>query len=769
MKKTIILILLLVLSLSLFGQKNLLLLYKKSEQYGEFMFKYHIIPILEKYNIKYELKNVEEMNYYRIDNKKYFGVISWYYSPEIKDSHLYLRQLANFIENGGFFFFFNNLGVTSDIREINNLLDKIGIHYMYGYKELENYQINYNKDFFLTEPSTQIKRPVEKYRVFESEDKILMQFETSNDDYPMIILTKNGGAAIFNSFTDVKGNIIINIEKILLNFINQKVGNKGKVLIIKTKYDNEQFLSYQNNLYKMFDYAKINYDVLNVEDFYNFSYFDLIPYKTIIWNTDAKYVKTKTIERYINNGGSFILSTDIYNTPWSTNIKEDNINISKILFSKKLFPVGNDEKGTIINRDFNISFNISLDNKYQILVYLENENAKVPAIWYKKVNKGYIGYIYPDIILKSVRGLILQSVLEMQDISIAGLLNSFIFYIDDFPLPSYNIERLEINGKKVTDDEYYYDIWWPSIKKFAKKYNIKYTFVTPLSYNGSSIPPFEFTEFFISKNNNPYKAMREIDKSDFELGLHGYNHNSLTKDKWANAENIKLSLRAAKEFISKIIGHDIIISSYVAPNNLIDEFGVKNLLEGIPTIRTIGTIYQSESNLSEYVIRNNYTLIIPRSTYGYYPLTRLYSTTINTLANFGTFQHFIHPDDAFAKDRNPENLTWDEMYNNLETFYNTIKSKFPWLRNQTASEAYPYFFDYLTQKVKYNYDENNLTVIVPNSSLFPKYFMVKSKKNIRKITGGKIIHYYRENNLFILEMDRNIMNIEFMSGESNEK
>ncbi|WP_129408827.1 DUF2194 domain-containing protein [Marinitoga lauensis] len=763
MKKFIVILLLAFLTISLFGQKDLLLLYKKSEQYGEFMFKYHIIPVLEKYNINYELKNIEDMNYYRIDNSKYFGVISWYYSPEMKNSHLYLRQLSNFVEKGGFFFFFNNLGVTSDIREINNLLNKIGIHYIYGYRELKNYTVNYKKEYFLTQPPTSLKEPVEKYIVFGDNDDILLSYKVDNEEYPMIILSNNGGGAIFGSFVNEKGDIILNIEKIISSLINQKVGIENKVLIVKTKFDATQYLNSQKELYKIFEYAKINYDSIDVEEFYNLSLIDLLPYKYIIWNTDAEYVETGTIKRFIENGGTFVFATLLSNTPWKENIKNDNIDISKIIFVKDIFPIGNMKNGeSVIDRYFNISFNIELSKKNIILAYLGGNNVKVPAIWYKKVNSGYMGYMYPGIIVKELRGLILQSILEMQDVSIAGILNSFIFYIDDFPLPSYNVKKAKVNNKMITDDKYYYDVWWPSIKVFAEEYNIKYTFVTPLSYNGSSTPPFEFTEFFISNNNNPYKAMKEIDESDFELGLHGYNHNSLTKDRWANPENIILSLNAAKKFISEILGHPIVISSYVAPNNLIDEFGAKYLLKAIPTIKTIGTSYEGKDEFSEYRITNNFVVIIPRSTYGYYPLKRIYLSTINTLANFGTFQHFIHPDDLFASDRNPENRSWDEMYNNLRTFYDTIKQKFPWLRNQTASEAYPYFFDYLTQTVKYYWKNNELNVILPNSTLFPKYFMIKSKRVIKKINGGKIVKYYRNNRLYILEMNKSIMHINFM-------
>ncbi|NUU96395.1 hypothetical protein XO10_09015 [Marinitoga sp. 1135] len=766
MKKKILLLILIIIAVLSFSQKELLLLYKQSENYGEMMFKYHIIPILEKNNIRYELKNVEEMNYYKITNEKYFGVITWYYSSEMAKPELYLRQLATFVENGGIYFFFNNIGASADISEMNNLLNKIGVQYKYGYRELEDYTIECISDYFLKKPDSEYKVPVEKYITFDNHMENILTYKIDNEEYPMIFLTDNGGAAIFNSFVDKNGNLIININKLIHRFINHEVGTLNKFLIVNTKYDNQKYLDSQYEIKKILLYAKQNFDVISVEQFYKLSFFDLIPYKYIIWNTDAKYVETRTIKKFINSGGTFIYSTQLFNTPWSSYVKEDNININKISFTKDLFPLTNTATESYINMYFELNYHIDLPGNIKPLAFFCGDGKSVPVIWYQKEGKGYRSYINPDVYLKNIRGLIFQSIMSMQKNSISGFLNSFMFYIDDFPLPSYNVVRAKINGKDITDDEYYYTIWWPSIKKFSKEFNIKYTFVTPLSYNGSSNPPFEFSEFLMSNTNSPLKALREIDKSEFELGLHGYNHNSLTKDRWPNPNNILLSLRAAKTFIEKILGHPIELSSYVAPNNIIDEFGANQLLKAIPEIKTIGTSYEAKDEFSEYKIINNFTLVIPRSTYGYYPLKRIYIATINTLANFGAFQHFIHPDDLFDKGRNPENKTWMEMYSSLRTFYLTIKKKFPWLRNHTASEAYQIYFDYLTQNVKYKWNGNNLTVVIPDSSIFPKYFYVKSQSGIDDIINGKIIDYYPESKLYVIEMDDNIMNIKFSGDDS---
>lgn len=765
MRKMLIISILLLLVISISAQKDLLLLYKRSEEYGEFMLKNYVVPFLEKNGIDYELQNVEELNFYKITNEKYFGVVTWYYSSELNNSHLYLRQLASFVENGGLFFFFNNLGVSvdTDIREINNLLNKIGVHYQYGYKELENYKIDYNEEFFSVTPSNERKVPVEKYIVFGKYVRKILTYKDNEDEYPMIFLSNNGGAAVFNSFMGNEGKVILDINKLIHAFLYHEVGTENKILIVTTKYDNARYLSSLYELQQMLKYAKLNFKISSVDEFYKLSFIDLTPYKYIIWNTDAKYIETKTIKRFINSGGTFIFSTELSNSPWKDSIIKDNVPINKIVFSKNVFPLSNSDNGEIyIERSFELSYNLDLPKDNTVLSFYAGDSKRVPSIWYKKKGYGYIGYINPDSYLKESRGLILQSILSMQTNSIAGFLNSFIFYLDDFPIPSYNIIRAKIEGKEVTDDEYYYKIWWPSMKTFSKEYNIKCTIVTPLSYNGSSNPPFEFTEFLVSKTNSPLNAIREIDQSEHELGLHGYNHNSLTKDRWANPNNIVLSLKAAKDFLEKIVGHPIEISSYVAPNNLIDEFGASQLLKAIPEIKTIGTSYGGANNeFSEYKILNNFTIVIPRSTYGYYPLNRLYLSTINTMANFGAFQHFIHPDDLFDTRRNPERRSWNEMYSNLRTFYNTIKNKFPWLRNHTASEAYHIYFDYLSQNVKYKWNDNTLTVILSKSSLFPKYFMVKAKETIKNIDGGKILDSYENSKMFIIEMNSNIMKIEF--------
>ncbi|ABR30853.1 hypothetical protein SU69_05080 [Thermosipho melanesiensis] len=755
MKKFII-ILLLILSLFVFSQKKILLLYKKTEEYGKYMLQNYVIPILEKNGISYDLKDIETFNYYNISTKEYLGVISWYYSTELKYPNLYLRQLSNFVENNGIFFFFNNLGVSTNQREINNFLNKLGVHYMYGYKVLKNFEPLYEKEFFTATPST-LPQPVEKYKIFEKDVNILLELKSNNETYPLIFISPKGGGALFNSFFDNNKEFILNIEKIFNIFLKKTVGSKNKILLVKDKYDTNYYVNIQYQIEKMLEYAKINFNTTTISTFYNKSFIDLLDYRYIIWITNAKYIDTENTEMFLENGGSIVYITDLHNTPWKDKIKIEKHAISKIIFDKRLFPLTNSKDGIELERTFEENLKIVLDNE-TILSYLVSSNEKLPAIWYKKEKGGYIGYIYPPLVIKELRGLILQCILEMQDYNIMGFLNSYIFYIDDFPIPSYEIKK-----KGIKDTDFYYKIWWKDIKDFANSYNIKYTFITPLSYNGASNPPFDFSEFLIT--DEPIKALMEIDNSKHELGLHGYNHLSLLKENWTNKENLQEGLKSAKKFIESVLGHPIFINSYVAPNNLIDEFGVKNLIKALPEIKTIGTTYTSPDEFSEYKILENFTIIIPRPTYGYYPLKKILLTTINTLSNFGAFQHFIHPDDFFSNERNPLNKSWKELLLHLDKFYYKIKTTFPWLRNQTASEAYPYLFEFLTEKYEYNIKGNSLEVIIESSTIKPKYFLLRTKIPIRKVIGGKIIAFYPENDIYILSSELSKLTIKFLEEE----
>lgn len=758
MRKVIFVLLIILISLNIFSQKKLLLLYKDSEQYGLNMIKNYIIPILERWEINYDLENVETYNLYNIAPNNYYGVISWYYSTNnIQNPKLYLRQISDLLSKGGFFFFFNNIGVSIDLKEINNVLNKIGIHYFGSFKELENFSIEYEDEYFVQKPTYQ-KIPVEKYISFGDDTKVLLTIY-SNEIYPMIFLSKNGGAAIFNSFIDEKGNVILNIEKILYNLLNKKAGFENKILIVKNKYDENPYLNVLFHLQKIFDYSLLEYEIINQDDFYHLSYFDILPYKYIIWNSSTFFIENTSIKKYIENGGTLIFVTSVFNTPWANSEKNKTESFSKVIFSKKIFPLFNDSNNNFeLNKYFNVNYEVNLENE-NIIAYFQNENGNTtPAIWFHKEKNGYIGYINPQVILKETRGLILQSILEMQDVSISGIINSFVFMLDDFPLPSYNIPRLKIDGKEITDSDFYYDIWWPAIKNFAEKYNLKLSTYVPFNYNASTEPPFEFSEFLINSKLT-IKALKEIVESpNIELGLHGYNHISLTKENWENPNNIVKSIDTTKNFLEKILGHPISITSYVAPNNVIDEFGLNYLLQALPELKIIGTRYEGSEYFTEYRIIGN-TILFPRSTYGYYPTKKKYFTTINTLANFGAFQHYIHPDDVFDKGRNPDNLSWNELYKLLETFYDSIKNKFPWLRNQSVSEAYRVYYDYFSTKVNYYQKDGKIYINLPDSTYFPRFFYIKSKVNINSIVGGKIVYKYVDNNIYIIQMDKPLLEI----------
>ncbi|AEH51534.1 DUF2194 domain-containing protein [Pseudothermotoga thermarum] len=758
MKRVLITLLILLLTLSCvaFGEKPFLLLYNPTEQYGEYMMKNHVVPVLEKLGIPYELRSIFGLNYNEIDHQKYAFVISWYYSQNVPYPESYLRQLSIFVKNGGKFFFLNNLGVKTSFREVNNLMNLLGVHYRGGFKTLENSTAQFEKEYFVRAPYGTTSVPAEKYDIFGSDvKKILSYLDETGSEYPMIFLSKTGGGAVFNSFIDKDGRVILNVQKIIESFFETAVGNENKVLVVKSVFDPDEYVRTQKEFIEIFELAKIEVDFVDVTEFYRLSFFELCKYRFIIWNTESTYFETQTIKRYVESGGTFIFCTNIFNTPWNKNVVSQRINVEKLVFVKELFPLHNSADGIKYKiANFVVGFSVVLSDKSTVLAKLEGDGS-TPVIWYEERGKGFVGYIYPITVLKPIRGLILQAILEMQNFSISGFLNSVTFHLDDFSLPSYNVEK---NG--ILDDEFYYDVWWKDMKNFSERFGIPFTAMLILTYNGSSSPPFDFTEFFVSRSAGPLKAVLELNQSHHELGFHGYNHISLTAENWKNPENLILSLGVSKEFVERLVGHSIFFTTYTAANNIIDLYGVENLLKAIPEIRVICTSYYYP-NFSEYEILSGNVLIVPRSTYGYYPEESVVLTIASSLAHFGSFAHFIHTDDVFASDRNPDGKDWNALYRSLVGIYSQVKSTFPFLRFHTVSEFYKYMVDYMTKSVRYDLDDHGLYINVPKDSLFPRYFFVRAKRKIETVKGGKILSYFAESNLYVVEMNDHYLSIDF--------
>ncbi|MFN3692377.1 MAG: DUF2194 domain-containing protein, partial [Fervidobacterium sp.] len=237
-----------------------------------------------------------------------------------------------------------------------------------------------------------------------------------------------------------------------------------------------------------------------------------------------------------------------------------------------------------------------------------------------------------------------------------------------------------------------------------------------------------------------------------------YNHIPLVKSRW-NESNLENVLRIFKIFLRNTLGEEYVPYTYVAPDNIIDEFGIQVLLKVFPTIKLIGTSYQSNDILNEFQVLKPGTVLVPRTTYGYYPVETLIQNSVLAIMSLGTFQYFLHPDDLFSNDRNPEKKYWSEMLKSLETFLGTMKKYYPYLRNHYSSESAEVIYDFLNQRPIIKSYQDKITVQLPMGYHLPRYYFLRTSNNFI-LLGGRVL--YTSKGLTVLEQLENTMEIVYV-------
>ena len=126
---------------------------------------------------------------------------------------------------------------------------------------------------------------------------------------------------------------------------------------------------------------------------------------------------------------------------------------------------------------------------------------------------------------KVMRGFYASAISLLGDATAYPVINSAVFYLDDFPSPVPSGDGTYIKrdyGLSIAD--FYTKVWWPDLQKLAQKYGIRYTGVMIENYEDAV---------------NQTEPARQADTTQFryfggmllqmggELGFHGYNHQPL--------------------------------------------------------------------------------------------------------------------------------------------------------------------------------------------------------------------------------------------------
>lgn len=405
------------------------------------------------------------------------------------------------------------------------------------------------------------------------------------------------------------------------------------------------------------------------------------------------------------------------------------------------------EKGLTIDDPFmlNSALTVELDDKSRVLAQAVNG---LPLLWDFSYGKGKFMVFNGTILQGKIhRGLLAGAISLLEPDFIYPVFNSKIMFIDDFPAPIGNLSDAQIYRQYHRDNRgFFKDIWWPDMLKAAKRYDIKYTAVLIESYNDQVKPPFASPADADAKGLMSYG--REVIKSGGEIGLHGYNHQSLHLSQqvareigynpWTSVDHMAQAIAEAVQFAGKAFPNYSMFS-YVPPSNVLSPEGREALKLGGPDIAVISSLYGEDetghSYVQEFEIAPDGILEMPRITSGYFEEPYDRWAEASTITSLGVFSHFIHPDDVMDYERN-NNLSWEKLYEKFTELLARLERTHPWLRAMTSTEAAIDMEQVLRSRVDWRREERVLKgTIKPFRN--QAYFILRTERKIETFEGCK--------------------------------
>lgn len=513
-------------------------------------------------------------------------------------------------------------------------------------------------------------------------------------------------------------------------------------------YNNTHSLRYANHIKKVCDYTKIPFETLNVKNWN--ANLTVSPSTRVLIIFDTQKLNNSSVNKLIeftSAGGTLILpfvNSDkrfAYLVGFIPEATFDTDEISKGYRFK--IPLLAGMKGKTIQEEV-ILYGMHAQNfkpDIKILATAAN-NPEYPAITENTIGQGKVIYFNTsDLFQKHDRGLLFATILKGLESVPYPIANSSTLFLDDFPSPVYNSKIEPIKSEmNLSIADFVQKVWWPDMVELAKKHNISYCAVPAFDYNVKTEPPFLFEQWdaLKIKENNKVEhlsswLMRDCLKNNHELGFHGYNHVSLIKRDWSNAEFIVTSLEGVQKKW-KVNNFGNFPVSYVPPSNVIDGMGLKYLKQGMPTLKYMCSLYLGdleEGGAREFDFDPFHPNFFdyPRISSGFYfgetEQYFLHSLYLYT----GIWNHFVHPDDVFQIPspfnksagnydlRNSKELGWRKtkgknfgMLSEFDSFLKEMKNLYPQIRFLNAEQGGDATLDWRANQFRHREDPESYTV-----------------------------------------------------------
>ena len=129
----------------------------------------------------------------------------------------------------------------------------------------------------------------------------------------------------------------------------------------------------------------------------------------------------------------------------------------------------------IINYDV---YQFNLKNNVNVHVS-SNDKNKLPIVWDLKYGKGYVGVSNSSLISsKNGRGIFVSLYSAIHDVFVYPVINSAVYFIDDFPSPIPNgTDKIIYDEYGYNVKDFYSNVWWPSMRALTKDKGIKLNFI----------------------------------------------------------------------------------------------------------------------------------------------------------------------------------------------------------------------------------------------------------------------------------------------------
>ncbi|KDR93798.1 hypothetical protein SAMN02745945_00993 [Peptoclostridium litorale DSM 5388] len=443
-----------------------------------------------------------------------------------------------------------------------------------------------------------------------------------------------------------------------------------------------------------------------------------------------------------------------------------------IEFHQKFFP-GLDEIS--MGKDDRKIAHSSLDVKLGVGAKLIASAQGTPVLWTNDYGSGRVVYVNSTLLMdKANRGIMTQSIALSNDRFIYTIFNGKIVNIDDFPAPvKPGTDDVIYENYHMNNNMFYRNIWWSSLYNMSKKYHMKYTGLVTGVYNLETKSPLPNIDAEGAQDIKYFG--RKLSEIGGELGIHGYNHNSLALNgqmefgkygysPWESKDAMEEGLLKLKESLEAMYGRDINIYTYVPPSNIISKDGkdaVKNVFPEIKVFAGLytgmpenGMLYQEFGKDPD--IEGAYDL--PRISSGYeynkYVMWDIYSG----IAHYGIVNHFIHPDDILDAERSSDR-SWEELERDIDSIFGDIYRRFPYLRGMTSRQAVEEYIKNENLNVYVEYGSDYIRISHENMSP-PAYHVLKVKNGkISSIDGGKYSILDIERGLYVVEATSADVNI----------